>query len=140
MANTFAEARDAIAAVVRAAWIGATAAPLVYDGFDQDPPDDAIFGRLTVRYERGERASLGPARFRRFGRVYVQIFVPLTKRGASADYDPIAHAVAGVLENPGATAGNVWFRNVGLQEIGVDRLGQYFQVQVTAEFTFDRIE
>jgi hypothetical protein len=32
---------------------------------EQDnPPDDAIFGRLAVRYERGERASLGAARFR----------------------------------------------------------------------------
>ncbi len=140
MVSTFAEARDAIASVVRAAWTGATSAPLLYDGFDQDPPEDNIFGRLTIRHERGERASLGVARFRHFGRVYVQILVPLSKRSASVDYDPIAQAVAAALENPGATAGNLWFRNVGLQEMGVDTFGKHSQVQVTAEFTFDRIE
>ena len=92
-------------------------------------------GRPGVRPKarRGTRTTLGINRFRRFGTVYVQIFVPqgtgtVTIRDLSDD-------IAGGLENVPASFG-VRIQDVDINELGSD--GAYFQVNISADFTYDR--
>ena len=138
MAATLAEARDAISMLVTSAWTGAVAgAPLVYDNLDaQEPPTGtALWGRLSVQFDEATRASLGNdggALFRRRGRLYVQIFIPHGK-----DVTPalsLADTLVRAIEKPGHV-GNVWFRDVGAEQIGSD--GAYWQMNVHAEFQYD---
>lgn len=140
MASTYAEARDALNLLAKTAWDAATGgAPLLYDNVDGErPAQPTTFGRVTVRFMSGQKASLGGTSggrlFRREGLLYVQIFTPHGRGPGPAD--AIAQALVAAIEDPGAT-GNIWFRDVGAQEIGSD--GGYWQVNVTARFQFDRI-
>lgn len=137
MANTMAEARDAIYGLLTPAWNAASAsAPLFYDNKDgQAPAVPTTWGRLSIRWAGGSRAALGPnGTWRRTGFVFAQIFVPHGSKTASAD--AIGEALTQALESPGAV-GNIWFRDAGPQDIGSD--GAYHQVNVTAQFQFDRI-
>jgi hypothetical protein len=138
MASTLAEARDAISSLVTTAWTGAAgAAPLLYENLDaQEPPaGTALWGRLSVQFDEATRASLGNdggALFRRRGRLYVQIFVPHGK-----DVTPaltLAETLVRGIEKPGHT-GNVWFRDVGAEQIGSDSV--YWQINIRADFQFD---
>jgi hypothetical protein len=135
MANTLAEARDAVLGVVRTAWIAAApTAPLIYDNLDTSAPVvPTTFARATIRWVGSSRAALGPSgTWRREGLVFVQIFVPHGS-GVSA-LDPLAEALTNALESPGAI-GNVWFRDAGPTDIGSD--GVYHQMNVVAQFQFD---
>ncbi len=138
MASTYAEARDAISSLVLPAWNTATgSAPLLYDNLDEERPDGATWGRLTVRFEAGERASLGSdSRFRRFGTTFVQIFVP--KNTGMEVADAIGEAMVEAFETAGQI-GNVWFRDVAQRDVGPDTDRTFHQVNVEAAFTFDRV-
>ena len=136
MANTLTEARDAVLAVARTAWLAAApTAPLYYDNLDtQSPATPTTFARATIRWAGGSRAALGPnGTWRRDGFLIIQIFVP---HGSGTDaLMTLAEAMTAAFENPGAT-GNVWFRDAGPQDIGSD--GVYDQVNVVTQFQFDR--
>jgi hypothetical protein len=138
MTSTLAEARDAISSLVTTTWTGAAAgAPLLYDNLDaqETPAGTALWGRLTVQFDEATRASLGNdggALFRRRGRLYVQVFIPHGK-----DVTPalsLADTLVRAIERPGHT-GNVWFRDVGAEQIGSD--GAYWQINIRADFQFD---
>jgi hypothetical protein len=137
MANTFTEARDELSAFVLAAWNTATSsAPLEYDNLDsQRPKTPALWGRLHIRKFQGTRASLGSGhRFRRPGRVFVQIFAPVGTGMESLDQ--VSNALVEAFEDAGAI-GNIWFRDAGAREVGMD--SEYSQVNVEVDFTFDRV-
>ena len=137
MADTFQEARDAIHALIVPAWNTATgSAPLAYDNKRFTSRPDSIWGRVTLRFQNGTRASLGgaAARFRYFGTVYVQIFVPLDS--GMTEVTSAAQAVADAINQAGHVDGNVWFRDVQMKEVGSDEA--YFQINVEAGFTFDQ--
>ena len=135
MASTQIEVQDLLLTRIKSLWdSNAGGAPLYYDNQDVDRPDSpTLFGRAIVRHGRGTRTTLGINRFRRFGTVYVQIFVPqgtgtVTIRDLSDD-------IAGGLENIPASFG-VRIQDVDINELGSD--GTYFQVNISADFTYDR--
>lgn len=138
MASTFSELRDAIQGLVLPAWNTATNnAVLNYDNIDGPRSQATVWGRLTIRSTGGTRASLGNnARFRRFGIAYIQIFVPRDTGMETAD--AIAEAMVDVFENAGEV-GNVWFRDVAMREIGLDKDSAFHQMNVEAPYTFDRL-
>lgn len=140
MTQTYAEARDAINALVTTAWnAAAPGAPLLYDNLDSERPAvPAFFGRVTVRFFDGRLASLGNASggrvYRREGLVYVQVFTPHGKGLTQANV--VSEALVRAIENPGAT-GNIWFRDAHASEIGSD--GAYYQINVVARFQYDLV-
>lgn len=137
MADTYEEARDALTGFVRTQWelVDATA-PLFYDNVGSKRPDvPEFFGRVSVRFFSGTRATLGSkARFRRVGRVFVQIFNP-NDVGMEA-LDRMGQSLVASLEDAGAVD-NIWFRDIAERDVGTD--GTYYQVNVEADFTFDRL-
>ena len=137
MAQTQAEAQDELLARVTAAWTAnaPVGAPLFYDNQDEERPDDlGLFGRAIVRHDAGTRITLGPnGIFRRFGTLFVQIFV---KQGAGTyDIRVLSDAIAHDLEGVPASFG-VRIADVDINELGSD--GTYFQINVAADFTYDR--
>tara|TARA_S200002703_G_C3658638_1_gene202256 strand:- start:112 stop:528 length:417 start_codon:yes stop_codon:yes gene_type:complete len=135
MASTQIEVQDELLTRIKSLWdTHANGAPLYYDNQDVDRPDSpTLFGRAIVRHGRGTRTTLGINRFRRFGTVYVQIFVPqgtgtITIRDLS---DDIAHGLEDVPSSFG-----VRLQDVDINELGSD--GVYFQVNISADFTYDR--
>ena len=138
MASTYSELRDAIQDLVLPVWNTATSsAPLEYDNLDGDRAEGTTWGRLTIRQSGSTRATLGTkARFRRFGIAYIQIFVPRDTGMEVAD--AIAEALVEAIENAGEV-GNVWFRDVAMREIGLDKDSAFHQMNVEAPYTFDRL-
>ena len=139
MADTFDEARTAITALIRPVWNTATdRAPIIYDNIDQERPGGSTWGRLTIRHSPGGgRASIGNrARVRRPGRMYFQIFVP--KDSGMEEVDAIGEALVTAIEDAGAV-GNLWFRDVSQSEVGPDIDEAFFQCNVEASFTWDRV-
>lgn len=138
MAATYEQARDVLSAFVTTEWNTATtSAPLLYDNLNADRPAvPSIFGRLNIQHVSGMLAALGASRFRRMGVLALQVFVPL---GSSTQLaDQVAQALVTALEGVGpATLENIWLRNIGMREVGPD--GTYHQVNVEADFTFDRV-
>lgn len=141
MAQTYDEARDVLSAFSTTEWEAAVAgvaagAPLHYTNLNADPPEvPQVWGRLHVQFRDGTRASLGSdnPRFRRFGSLFIMIFVPIGE--GTQDADRIGDALTAAFEDAGAID-NVWFRDVGYRDVGPD--GTYHQVNFEAQFTFDR--
>ncbi len=141
MASTYEEARDELSEFATTKWTAAVAsispsAPLHYTNLNADPPEvPQLWGRLHIQNRDGTRASLGGecSRFRRFGSLFIMIFVPIGEGSQSADQ--IADSLVVAFEDAGAID-NIWFRDVGMREVGPD--GTYHQVNVEAQFTFDR--
>ena len=142
MADTYEEARDAISTLVQTTWdTVAPGAPMFYDNKSGDRPDEpTLFGRLKVQFVGGSRASLGPSssgvRFRRNGTVFVQIFEVAGE--GTVNFSAVGQALVAAIEDAGAVD-NVWFRDVGMREIGLEDDKVYYQVNVEAFFTFDRV-
>lgn len=135
MASNQLEAQDALLTQITEVWTAnANGAPIYYDNQDADRPDiPQMFGRAIMRHESGTRTTLGINRFRRFGAVFVQLFVPqgtgtVLIRELS---DKIAHNLE---ESPNSLG--IRIRDVDINELGSD--GTYFQVNVSAAFSYDR--
>lgn len=138
MAENSTELRDDVNGFLTTQWGLATPAgtPLFYDGQESNRPDvPGLFGRLHIRHFQGSRANLGPSgRFRRPGRIYLQVFTPVGTGMKSLDQ--VSSALVEALEDAGAI-GNIWFRDIGAREVGND--GTYEQVNVECDFTYDRL-
>lgn len=135
MASTQIEAQDALLTLIKSTWdSNAGGAPLYYDNQDVDRPDSpTLFGRAIVRHVRGTRTTVGNTMFRRFGTVYVQIFVP--QGTGTAEIRQLSDVIAHTIEEAPASLG-VRIQDVSVIELGSD--GVYFQVNVSADFTYDR--
>jgi len=142
MAETAAEAEDALLTLVKATWEANAPAgtPLLYDNQDSNRPSDpAMYGRTVLRHFGSSRESVGNPGTnsvinRRRGAVYVQIFVPQGSGTRSAM--DIAEAMAQAFEDVDETLG-VRLTDADINELAAD--GTYWQVNVVANFSYDRI-
>jgi len=135
------EVVDALLGFVKTTWeANAGTAPLYYDNMDAERPDvPSLFGRAIVRHNFGERASLGSAGSnskvnRRYGDLYVQIFIP--QGDGQYQARTLADAVSFALEDADASIG-VRLRDTQINELGAD--GTYWQINVVTSYSYDRI-
>jgi hypothetical protein len=137
MAENSEQARDEIGTFILPFWNTASAnAPLAFDNKSFDRPyTPALWGRLHIIHYQGSRASLGPnARFRNPGRIFIQVFAPVGTGMNSLNQ--VSTALKEAFEDAGSV-GNIWFRDAGAREVGTD--GDYYQVNVEVDFTYDRV-
>lgn len=162
MPSTFDAARDEIQAAFTVAWdagtpavTGTTAPEIFYEGVargtkgtnlvdDSEPPHDAAWTRIFIRHNLGEQATLsdesGVRRFEKFGTITIQVFAPLAEGtgGSPPSFAGLLAEVAkSAFEGKRTLPGNVWFRDVRINEVGVS--GPWFQVNVLAEFRYDEL-
>lgn len=144
--NTRTEARDEILDHFTTAWNAGTPPipELLYDDKHKDLPEDAPYARITLvhgpspQVTVGGKQSLGGGgqRFRRFGIVTVQIFS--VSGDGLTDGDVLVDLAVDAFEGENTGSDRVEFRNVRANEIGQD--GPWFQTNVVAEFTYDRVK
>lgn len=136
-------ARNEMIALFRTAWLAnvdSQNVELFFSDVKKTPPDTLdAFARITVTHALGEQATLangtGNRKFSRTGLVTIQIF---TKYGEGLVLsDKLAKVAVDAFEG-NTTASGIWFRNVTANEIGLT--ADKFQVNVTADFTYDEIK
>lgn len=137
------DARDEMLALFKAAWDGAPASanvPVRYPDRKEDkPPSGAPWARVSVTHANSGQATLanhdGKRKFTRNGVITVQIFTPFGR--GSNDADALAKIAQDAFEGK-ATANQIWFRDVTVNEIGQD--GEWNQTNVLATFTYDEVK
>lgn len=147
--TTYAQARDDIQALFWAAW--SSAAPAQNSGAVPDvrwqwldspaasPDLTKPWARVTIRHNDGGQSTFGPAGQRRFtktGEVFVQVFAPINKAGAT-QLENLATIAQDAFEGKTTTNG-VLFRKVVARE-GETYQG-WNQVTVVASFTYDDVK
>lgn len=147
---TMTEARDEVFALFKTAWGAGALYPLVsgtvpeirYTGTVQPakPAPDACWCRISMVHMGGSQLTFGKVgsrRFERRGTIYVQIFVP-TKggQGLSAS-ESLATVARGAFEGK-STASGVWFRDVHVEDLGID--DSWEATNVLAAFSYDEIK
>ena len=136
-------ARDEMLTVFKDAW-DLSDTSNIYD-VSYDDNDDFLatqsekkaFARVKVQHATGGQSSLsnrsGVKNYTRTGFVAIQVF---TRNGTGLSLsDLLSQIVMDAYEQTASTASGVWFRNVRLNEIGVD--GIWYQVNVLADFTYE---
>lgn len=143
MTATLGQARDEICAVFRTAWIAgppSSTLPVLYPDVSQEIPASSAWARVTVAHNVGGQATLanesGQRRFRHVGIVTVQIFTP-TGDGQVLS-DQLITIVKDAFEGVTTTPGRVIFRRTRVNEVGQE--GQWFQVNVLADFEYDEVK
>ena len=148
MTATYETARDDILTLFKAAWDAGTESAgvkVIYPDVPADVPktnttskNPSPWARITIQHTDATQGSLtddiGHRRWSRSGFVSVQIFTAFGTGLSLAD--KLAMIAARAFEGR-ATASQIWFRNVRVQEIGQD--GSWFQMNVIAEFTYDEV-
>jgi len=127
---------DEMLTLVKTTWDAqAGGAPLYFDNMDADRPDvPSTFGRAIVRHFTGRQISLGDQSLkRRSGALFIQIFMP--QGGGQYEIRNLSDQMMFALE--GADNSIVRLTDVQINEIGAD--GTYFQVNVVANFSYDRV-
>lgn len=141
---SFSTRRAAITEILglfRTAWLGAgqSDSRVKYDNVGKSsvpPSGNAPWARVVLRHTTSEQASLsgasGTQRYERRGILSVQIFMPPGKGLAEAVDLPtiVQRAYEGQTTTNGA-----WFKDVTINEIGVD--GDFYQTNVIAQFEYD---
>jgi len=141
-----ADGRDEILAHFTDKWnAGTPPIPLLlYDDKHRDLPDDAPYARITIKHNVFPQVTVGATvvkggngvRFRRFGIVTVQVF-ELSGDGLTSS-DVLVDLALDAFEGEKTGLDRVEFRNARINEIGQD--GPWFQTNVIAEFTYDRVK
>ena len=142
MASTQMQAVDALLGLAKTTWEANTPAstPFYYDNQDATRPSTpSLFGRAVLRHNFGERASLGSAGSgskvnRRYGDLYIQIFVPQGDGQYTAR--TLADAMALAFEDADNSIG-LRLQDTSINELGAD--GTYWQINVVTSFTYDRV-
>jgi len=141
--SNLAQARDEMLAKFLEAWLAnevSAALPVIYGDVVGDIPNSGAWARISVRHNIGGAATLGGEvgnrRFRHEGLVMVQVFTEHGK--GQVDSDTLAEIAKDAFEGEVTSPGRVIFRNVRINEVGLD--GQWFQVNVFAEFEYDVIK
>lgn len=142
MSATITVARNEILALLKAAMDANGAFSTVvkiYQDSDKTPPDDGTTSWVEISVLHnpdGTQSSLGGAtsgrKFLRTGVVVVKVMTP--KGGGLNTSDALCTILLGAYEGQ-TTASGVWFRNVGLVEVGND--GKYHQTNVIASFEYE---
>ncbi len=143
---TLAAARDEILLHFTTKWdAGTPPIPLLlYDDKHRDLPTDAPYARITIKHNVFPQVTIGApvaqggngVRFRRFGLVTVQVF-ELSGDGLTSS-DILVDLALDAFEGEKTGLDRVEFRNARANEIGQD--GPWFQTNVIAEFTYDRVK
>ena len=143
--STLTAARNEILLHFTTAWNAQTPPVplLLYTDKHKDPPDDASYARIKVIHNifdqvtvGGKKASGGSGqRFRRFGIVTVQVFT--ISGGGQVASDAFVDVALAAFEGQNTGSDRIEFRNARVNEIGQD--GPWFQVNVIAEFDYDKV-
>ena len=148
MSATYDLAKDEIFGVFKTMWDADTPSvtpdqsiPMVrYEGVSApDDPDPSLpWAMVTLRHVGGRQASfpdpLGKSIYERTGIVTVSVFSPLAL-GMSLGYELVRIAKS-AYEGKTTTHG-VWFKNVRINEAGLD--GPWYMWNVVSEFEYDEI-
>lgn len=136
-----AAARDAILKKFNDTWGAQGSPPVVhFDGQkDTIPQDGSPYATIKVQHKLGALATLrdkaSGGRFRAFGTVIVDIYAPLNDGLTAADgYVKVTQSA---FEGQATDPDGVLFRSVRVKEIGGS--GDWYRVQVQADFEYDRI-
>lgn len=144
-------ARDEIQAMFLTAWNASAAAanggvlPKVYWQWVEvrdtgKPKGTEAWVRVTVSHNEGGQATFGtPGNrvFDRTGTVFMQVFTPQKSDQGGTRLEALGVIARNAFEGR-ATAGDVWFRNVRLQEASPDE--PWWQLNVLADFSYDEIK
>lgn len=144
MPTTRTQARDDVAALIKAVTDTVSGFVTIYDDTRQEiPKQDAdplpSWARVLIRHVASPQVSLSNVTNKRIyetsGLVTVQLFTPGHDGLTASDSlsTQLVSAFRGV-----STSNGVWFKNVRSAEIGSS--GPWFQVNVLAEFEYDEIE
>lgn len=146
MTATMTEARNEIHEAFQTVWDagspplnGGVAPPISYDADAFDTPTATTWARIRIRHDQGEQATLGGPATRRFnkqGSVIVSIFTPVSTSLDTSKGEALAILAKTAFEGK-ATPSQVWFRDVTINEIGVEE--SWFQIDVIASFNYDEI-
>ena len=148
MTATLTTARDEIHEIFQTKWDadspavnGGAIPPTAYDGRAFTTPQGQAWARIRVRHAGGTQATLSGGlslpsrtRFNKTGIVIVSIYQPVEAGGDTLLSEQLALIAKEAFEGQ-QTPSQVWFRDVVSAEVGVD--GPWFQVNVTAGFTYD---
>lgn len=112
-----------------------------YEGLPQPkafPPRDAQWGRMRIRHTLAEQSAMSDtvARFEKIGTVTIQIFASLELDEPANRAADLAQIAKGAFEGK-KTPSQVWFRNVTVNEIGVD--DAWYNINVLADFEYDEL-
>jgi hypothetical protein len=130
----FLEAERAVRLHFKEEWNDIT--PVALPDINFTPPNET-WVRFTMINSEGKQASIGSPsnnRFRRIGLVYIQVFAPENK--GSVDARTKADIAADIFISNGLSGFH--FYNVNAKNIGNDGNG-YYQINVTAEYRYDRL-
>jgi hypothetical protein len=132
--TTFPEARTAIAALIRTAWLADTTTqniPLLWDDRDADLPTSE-FGRVTIRHLITETDTIGRfGKDQHQGQITVQVFA--RDDDSYTRVSVIAQAVKQFFH--GATTSGVRITQASCIELPFS--GPFAQVNVTAQFRYE---
>jgi len=154
MSVTTPNARDEMLTLFRDAWLagapaaaGSAAAPLViWDATEEDPLNgprsDRPWARISISHNPpagGQRTfgQPGGRRFSRAGLLTVQVFTPMSSDQSITMAENLGIIARDAFEGISSPSG-VYFRRVGIQEIGPD--DPWFQLNVTATFEYDQLK
>lgn len=126
-----------------AAWDGNVTSqpiPVFYQDAKQDRPTNDLqpFVRVQVQHAAGRQASLAGVDGQKLrinnGIFTVQLFTVLGEGLSKADV--LAKIIQDAFE--GQAVNGIWFRNVRVNEIGVD--GDRYQTNILVDFTYDELK
>lgn len=148
MTTDYLTAQDAIFGRFNAEWAANTTAivgyvPQVYWHGKVEvtkPPGDRHFVRVSVQTVSERQATLayagGTKRYRTDGLVLVQLFAPINSAPAWRQCQRLAVLAKNAYRGQTAS-GNIWFRNVRINELLPEVA--YHRINVVAEYEFDEI-
>lgn len=154
MSTTTPNARDEMLTMFRDAWNASAAAAagtaqpprVMWDAAEEErgdgPRSDECWAGVSIAHNppAGGQRTLGETGNRRFARagiLTVQVFSPMSVNNSITVAEDLAVIARDAYEGRSSPSG-VWFRNVGIQEVGP--MDPWFQLNVTAEFSYDEIK
>lgn len=152
MTATYNQARDQIFALFKAAWDAQTTAlagyvPEVrYQGLEvgEKPDGSKHWCRISTQSVTEEQATLstcveepGKSRYESSGLVFVQIFSPKSEATGYEVGQQLAQVARNAFRGKKTTPGEVWFRNVRINNISPENL--LYRFNVVAEYEYDEI-
>lgn len=138
MSLTYQEAAADMSAMFKTAWDTTGYKVFWQNVRDQRDTAENPWAEFFITHATGFQGSLGGVgqrTFNRLGIITVHLYVPIGK-GLSESLS-LAKLIADVYEGNHSPNG-VWFRNVGIPEIGRD--GEFHQRNVVVEFEYDEIK
>jgi hypothetical protein len=130
---TYDEARDEMQAIVKTV-ADAQSITLRYPDIPGDPPaTEVVWARVSVLHATGRQGSLTGAharvRWERQGTLWIELYSP------AGDGNAVGYAKSQEFINAlQSYRGDIWFRNVHMQEQGPDGAWQRFDVKATFQY------